>query len=353
MKRPRGRSQSNPMNRRGHGNISRNYESNGPDIKVRGTAPQIAEKYTQLWRDALSSGDMVGAENYLQHAEHYNRIVASFQPVQNQQPYQRSEEDRADDGEASENAEAGAQPEERDTSHRQERGNNNQNRYNNHHDSAPREHRNENRDYRGSRDNPRYDNPRYNGDNPRYSRDNRERDNRPDYRQPREQRPPQHMEDGVAVPQSAPAQEVRQPSADAHQNEQRQNNRPRYPREQGENRGSRQRLPRPRYNNQNDDADVGELPSFITGGSTSALPGNSSAAQTAPVPVTPVTPLSVVPDHSEPKAPTPVEEAAAAPAPRRRTTRTRVASDDAAEVAKEKPAPRRRAAPRKENIEAE
>ena len=59
--------------------LSRNYESSGPDVKIRGTAAQIAEKYLTLARDASSSGDIVMAENYLQHAEHYNRIIMAAQ----------------------------------------------------------------------------------------------------------------------------------------------------------------------------------------------------------------------------------------------------------------------------------
>jgi hypothetical protein len=61
--------QTNPLNR--------NFESNGPDVKIRGNAAHIAEKYTSLARDAQSSGDHVMAENYLQHAEHYNRLIAA------------------------------------------------------------------------------------------------------------------------------------------------------------------------------------------------------------------------------------------------------------------------------------
>jgi hypothetical protein len=63
------------------------YESNGPDIKIRGTASHVAEKYVQLARDARSSGDPVAAENYYQHAEHYYRIIAAAQEQfrQNQQ----------------------------------------------------------------------------------------------------------------------------------------------------------------------------------------------------------------------------------------------------------------------------
>lgn len=59
--------------------LNRSYESNGPDIKVRGTAQHVAEKYAQLARDAQSSGDRVMAENYFQHAEHYNRLIAEAQ----------------------------------------------------------------------------------------------------------------------------------------------------------------------------------------------------------------------------------------------------------------------------------
>ncbi len=69
--RGRGRKPQNPM--------SRNFESNGPDVKIRGNAAHIAEKYSTLARDCLSNGDRVIAENYLQHAEHYNRIVAAAQ----------------------------------------------------------------------------------------------------------------------------------------------------------------------------------------------------------------------------------------------------------------------------------
>jgi hypothetical protein len=68
--------------------LSRNFESNGPDVKVRGNAAHIAEKYLQLARDAQSSGDSVMAENYLQHAEHYFRILAAAQPQNQPRPDQ-------------------------------------------------------------------------------------------------------------------------------------------------------------------------------------------------------------------------------------------------------------------------
>jgi Domain of unknown function (DUF4167) len=70
------------------------YESNGPDIKIRGTASHIAEKYLQLARDAQSSGDPIAAENYYQHAEHYFRLIAAAQEQlrQNQPYYQQQQQ---------------------------------------------------------------------------------------------------------------------------------------------------------------------------------------------------------------------------------------------------------------------
>ena len=78
MKRGRGRSGG----RRPSNNLNRTLESNGPDVKVRGTAHQICEKYQALARDAQSSGDRIASENYLQHAEHYHRIIQASQAAQ-------------------------------------------------------------------------------------------------------------------------------------------------------------------------------------------------------------------------------------------------------------------------------
>lgn len=73
-RRGRGRGNRKPLNP-----LARNFESNGPDVKIRGTAAHVAEKYMSLARDALASGDLVAAESYLQHAEHYNRIIMAAQ----------------------------------------------------------------------------------------------------------------------------------------------------------------------------------------------------------------------------------------------------------------------------------
>ncbi|NKN37103.1 DUF4167 domain-containing protein [Agrobacterium sp. a22-2] len=81
---------NNNYNRKGSNPLTRSYDSSGPDVKIRGTAQHVAEKYSQLARDAHSSGDRVMAENYLQHAEHYNRIIAAAQ-AQMQERVQRDD----------------------------------------------------------------------------------------------------------------------------------------------------------------------------------------------------------------------------------------------------------------------
>jgi hypothetical protein len=78
-KRMRGRHNNNNQRKNHHNPMSRVYESNGPDVKIRGTPSHIAEKYVQLARDAHTSGDPVSAENYYQHAEHYFRLIAAAQ----------------------------------------------------------------------------------------------------------------------------------------------------------------------------------------------------------------------------------------------------------------------------------
>src|SRR5690606_10949361 len=87
-------------NRKGPNPLTRSYESNGPDVKIRGTAQQIADKYAALARDAQSSGDRVMAENYLQHAEHYNRLIAAaMAQLQAQQPVRDYRDERDDEDE--------------------------------------------------------------------------------------------------------------------------------------------------------------------------------------------------------------------------------------------------------------
>lgn len=104
-RRMRGRNNNgnNNGNRKSPNPLQRSYESNGPDVKVRGTAQHVAEKYLQLARDAQSSGDTVAAESYFQHAEHYYRILLAAQEQMAQQfghsfPPNRAFVEDADDG---------------------------------------------------------------------------------------------------------------------------------------------------------------------------------------------------------------------------------------------------------------
>ena len=91
--------------RKGPNPLTRTYESNGPDIKIRGNAHHVAEKYLQLARDAQTSGDPVMAESYLQHAEHYFRLIAAAQLAQLQaqpgyvRPINEAEAESEDDDE--------------------------------------------------------------------------------------------------------------------------------------------------------------------------------------------------------------------------------------------------------------
>jgi hypothetical protein len=99
MKRMRGRGHRNGGGGGGgggglrhHGSgipLNRNhvFDSNGPDLRIRGTAQQLFEKYLQLGRDATSSGDRVMAESYFQHAEHYFRILNAMNQAAQQNQF--------------------------------------------------------------------------------------------------------------------------------------------------------------------------------------------------------------------------------------------------------------------------
>ena len=85
-RRPRNNRGGQP--RRGGNGSSRMqvFDSNGPDVRIRGTAHQVHEKYIALARDAGSAGDRILAENYLQHAEHYQRMINSWALEDDYQP---------------------------------------------------------------------------------------------------------------------------------------------------------------------------------------------------------------------------------------------------------------------------
>ena len=121
-KRMRGRPTNN---RRGPNPLTRSYESNGPDVKIRGNAHHVAEKYLQLARDAHTGGDPVAAENYLQHAEHYFRLIAAAQAAQalaqsgQQRPPGEDENDLEDDGDFDALSDRFASPAERQVAFQQ------------------------------------------------------------------------------------------------------------------------------------------------------------------------------------------------------------------------------------------
>ena len=162
---------NNNNNRRGQNPMTRVFESNGPDIKIRGTASHVAEKYVQLARDARSSGDPVAAENYYQHAEHYFRLIAAAQEqLRQNQPQQPrpdvdmiSEDGEEDEGFSSFGQEPGFVPQQQQP-------------------FAPRD----NRDNNGQRDNQQSYQPREQQHQPR---EHREQRNQPQYQQPQPSMP--------------------------------------------------------------------------------------------------------------------------------------------------------------------
>ena len=103
----RGRGKNNNRNKnnnRDSHSPNRVYESAGPEGKVRGTPQQIIDKYQALARDYQLSGDRVMAENFLQHAEHYTRILVAAQEAQAERQAQQQA------NQAHQNAGGGQQP---------------------------------------------------------------------------------------------------------------------------------------------------------------------------------------------------------------------------------------------------
>jgi len=90
MKRSRGRNRrSGGNNQNNFNNPNRHFESVGPDVKIRGSAQQVLEKYQQYARDAQTSGDRILSEAYYQFAEHYQRIVAKQLEARDRQQQQQ------------------------------------------------------------------------------------------------------------------------------------------------------------------------------------------------------------------------------------------------------------------------
>ncbi len=104
-RRQRGRGNSGRGNNRSQRN--NNVDSNGPDVKVRGSVQQVVDKYQALAREATTAGDPVRAENYYQHAEHYFRVLSAN--AANQEKQQRDNRNDRNNGAAQQNATNGAE----------------------------------------------------------------------------------------------------------------------------------------------------------------------------------------------------------------------------------------------------
>lgn len=107
---------TNPRRGRSRGNAKRhpssrnqNVESNGPDVKLRGTPQQVHEKYLSLARDASSAGDRISAESYLQFADHYYRLANDQQSSGSANGRDRQQRGR---GNGPADGEGGEQPDE-------------------------------------------------------------------------------------------------------------------------------------------------------------------------------------------------------------------------------------------------
>ena len=136
----RGRSRNN-QNRRPSRNQS--FDSNGPSVRLRGTAAQLNEKYQAMARDAMSAGDRVMVENYHQHADHYYRVMISLNPLaqrdedgqpemgdmDDMQPHEgrgRGDRSQSPDGQSQAGQIQGGQNQERQNQERQNQGGQNQ-----------------------------------------------------------------------------------------------------------------------------------------------------------------------------------------------------------------------------------
>lgn len=349
QKRTRGR---NNGNRRSQNPLTRVYESNGPDVKVRGTAQHVVEKYQQLARDAQATGDYVAAENYLQHAEHYYRIIAAAQAqfgVQGQ-PYQRSDDDEFDD----EMDEGGSDNQpvyqareqaprdngQRDNGHRDGGQRDGGQRDGNQRDGGPREGQ---RDFFRDRDN-RRDNRERGQDRNQERGPDRNQERGPDRSQ--EQRGQERAQDrgqerGQDRDRSErPDRPEREPREGRWSRESRPYRDNRAPREGGD-AGYRDpaQQPQPRLGPEVE-AEIG-LPAFITQSGGTA-PVSPAAARKTEAPADAVEPKAVAapapvaaPVAPAPAAPVEAPPAAEAPAPK---TRTRAAKPAAAVAPEEAPA---------------
>lgn len=215
MKDFRGMKRQRSRNRKPSGNQNnpnRAYESNGPEgTKVRGNAQTIYEKYQQLARDANSSGDRVLAENHLQHAEHYFRLIRQMQPTRpvsefvQRDPFSNGYDDFDDDIDMMEGSDTEAEatvPGEGDQPSVEDREARDNNRNRDRFDRNDRNDRNRDRNDRNERNrdrdrNERNDRNRDRDNTPRDNARDNMRSDRPPF-EPREPREPRVFEPRAA-----------------------------------------------------------------------------------------------------------------------------------------------------------
>ena len=169
MRSSKSRSRNKSNRQRSLGNIvNRVFDSSGPEGKVRGTPQQIIEKYLTLARDAQLSGDRVAEQSFLQHAEHYTRMLGEAQKeMAERQQFHQNRPDGDEGREAQPNGNGGHQP--RDGGGREDSGRDNGNG------------RDQNRRDNGGRDNGHRDQQRDHGARDQFPRDQGHRDQpRPD-----------------------------------------------------------------------------------------------------------------------------------------------------------------------------
>ena len=106
--------------RKGNNQKTQVFDSNGPDVRIRGTAFQVSEKYVALAKDAQGAGDMVLYQSYLQHAEHYQRMINTWEAEN--QSYDNSDSGN-DSGNESGNDTSNAKSESKPAAKRAPKGN--------------------------------------------------------------------------------------------------------------------------------------------------------------------------------------------------------------------------------------
>ena len=124
MRSSKSRSRSKSNRQRSLGNIvNRVFDSSGPEGKVRGTPQQIIDKYLMLARDAQLGNDRVAEQNFLQHAEHYTRMLSEAQrEMQREQEARQAQQGGGDNGQNGQNGQNGERPHQQQRQRHDDRG---------------------------------------------------------------------------------------------------------------------------------------------------------------------------------------------------------------------------------------